>query len=144
MSLGVNRKVFLAIVVGALVLALVGGMIGYRLGARGTVGGTTTTAAGPGRCVDFHDVGAHVGETGCISGRILRVYTSRAGNTFLDFCADYRACPFTSVIFSSDRGKFGNLQTLEGVPVEIHGPITTYQGRAEVIIRDPNQIRAAQ
>jgi hypothetical protein len=143
-SAGVNRKMLLAFGVGALVLALIVGLVGYRLGTRNR--GMEVKAAAPatGGCVDFHDVGGHVGETGCVSGRVLRVYTSRAGNTFLDFCADYRACPFTSVIFSSDREKFGNLQTLQGVPVEIRGPITTYQGRAEVIIRDPSQIRAAQ
>lgn len=134
--------------VGALVLALIVGLIGYRLGARkrATMAKESAPASGgppvQAGCVDFHDVGSHVGESGCVSGRVLRVYASRAGNTFLDFCADYRACPFTSVIFSSDRAKFGNLQTLEGVPVEINGPITTYQGHAEIIVRDPSQIRA--
>ena len=146
-----NRKTLLAFGTGALVLTLMVGLVSYRLGARGRLSGASTSVGEglgslptQGGCVDFHDVGAHVGETGCVSGRVLRVYTSRAGNTFLDFCTDYRACPFASVIFSSDRGKFGNLQTLEGVPLEIRGPITTYQGRAEVIIRDPGQIREAR
>ena len=93
--------------------------------------------------MDFHDAGKRTGELGCVTGRVLRVYASRAGNTFLDFCTDYRSCAFTSVIFSSDRAKFGDLQALEGKPVEIRGPITTYQGRAEIIIRDPGQVREA-
>ncbi|PYV19358.1 MAG: hypothetical protein DMG21_01825 [Acidobacteria bacterium] len=139
-----KRKTFLLWVIAALILALIGGLVGYRLGARGgPVGASTSVRAGSGTCVDFHDVAGHVGETGCVSGRVLRVYTSRAGHTFLDFCPDYRACNFTSVIFSSDRGKFGNLQTLEGETVEIRGSITSYQGRAEIIIRDPGQIRSA-
>jgi len=94
-------------------------------------------------CVDFHDAGPHAGETGCVSGRVLRVFTSGGGNTFFDFCQDYRACPFSSVIFSSDKGKFGNLQSLAGRQIEIRGPITVYQGRPEIIIRDPEQIRLA-
>jgi hypothetical protein len=94
-------------------------------------------------CVDFHDAGAHAGETGCVSGRVLKVFTSRGGNTFLDFCEDYRDCPFTSVIFSSDKHKFGDLQSLAGRQIEIRGPITVYQGRPEIIIRDPEQIRMA-
>jgi hypothetical protein len=61
----------------------------------------------------------------------------------MDFCADYRDCPFTSVIFSSDREKFGDLQTLRGRQVEIRGPITLYNGRAEIVIHGPDQIRAA-
>jgi hypothetical protein len=97
--------------------------------------------SGMARCVDFHDAGSHLGETLCVSGRVLRVFTSRAGNTFVDFCSDYRNCPFTSVIFSSDRNKFGNLQALVGRLVEFQGPINSYQGRAEIIIHDPQQIR---
>ncbi len=140
-----NRKTFLLVVVAALILALIGGLVGYRLGARGRPSNASTSMpAGSGNCIDFHEVAGHVGETGCVSGRVLRVYTSRGGNTFLDFCPDYRACSFTSVIFSSDRAKFGNLQMLEGAPVEIRGAITSYEGRAEIIIRDPEQIRAAQ
>ena len=94
-------------------------------------------------CVDFRDAGAQAGETGCVSGRVLRVFTSRGGNTFLDFCEDYRDCPFSSVIFSSDKDKFGDLQFLAGRQIEIRGPITVYQGRPEIVIRDPEQIRMA-
>ena len=94
-------------------------------------------------CVDFHDAAPHAGETGCVSGRVVRVFTSRGGNTFLDFCEDYRDCPFTSVIFSSDKNKFGDLASLAGRQIEIRGPITVYQGRPEIIIRDPEQIRLA-
>ena len=92
-------------------------------------------------CVDFRDAGPHVGGPGCVSGRPLRVFTSRAGNTFLDFCEDYRNCPFTSVIFASDKSKFGDVGALTGRRVEIQGTITTYQGHAEIIVRDPSQIR---
>ena len=94
-------------------------------------------------CVDFHDAGPHAGETGCVSGRVLKVYTSGGGNTFFDFCADYHDCPFSSVIFSSDKHKFGDLQSLSGRQIEIRGLITVYQGRPEIIIRDPEQIRMA-
>lgn len=62
----------------------------------------------------------------------------------MDFCADYRNCPFTSVIFASDKTKFGDLGTLAGRQVEIQGTITAYQGHAEIIIHDPQQIRALQ
>jgi hypothetical protein len=94
-------------------------------------------------CVDFRAAGSHAGETGCVSGRVLKVFTSGGGNTFFDFCEDYHDCPFSSVIFSSDKRKFGNLQSLTGRQIEIRGRITVYQGRPEIIIRDPDQIRMA-
>jgi len=45
------------------------------------------------------------------------------------------------VIFASDRKKFGNLATLAGREVQIRGMVATYQGRAEIIIRDPWQLQ---
>jgi len=47
------------------------------------------------------------------------------------------------VIFSSDKNKFGDLASLAGRQIEIRGPITEYQGRLEIIIHDPEQIRLA-
>jgi len=138
----------LHVAVGGLVLVTCGlsVLLGYRLG-RHSSGAVITSPlpASPGAtetagCVDFHDAGAHTGQTGCVSGRVLRVFTSRAGNTFLDFCPDYRDCPFSSVIFSSDREHFGDLSTLTGRNVELRGPIGLHQGRAQIILHDSEQI----
>jgi hypothetical protein len=94
-------------------------------------------------CVDFHDADPRAGQMGCVSGRVLKVFTSKGGNTFFDFCRDYRDCPFTSVIFSSDKNKFGDLQSLAGRQIEIRGLITVYQGKPEIVVRDAAQIRVA-
>ncbi len=118
-------------------------LVAYRRGLRRIASpfasASSTGAHGP--CIDFKDAKAHLGEMACVSGRVGRVFTSRNGNTFLDFCADYRTCPFASVIFSSDRKKFGNLEMLRGRQVEIDGAINFYQDRAEIIIHDPQQVR---
>ncbi len=94
-----------------------------------------------GGCVDFHDAQSHVGVSTCVSGRVVRAFTSRAGNAFLDFCPDYRHCAFKSVIFASDLPKFGDLEALVGRDVEIQGQITAYQGQTQIIIHDSVQIR---
>jgi DNA/RNA endonuclease YhcR with UshA esterase domain len=93
--------------------------------------------------VDIRNAALQVGKSGCIAGLVLRVYSARTGNTFLDFCQDYRTCPFTSVIFAADKNKFGNLESLQGKRVEIRGDIMSYQGHAEIIIKDPRQIVSA-
>jgi hypothetical protein len=104
-------------------------------------GATVTGSVSP--CADIHHVDPLMGKNGCVTGLVLRVYSARTGNTFLDFCQDYRACPFTSVIFAADKSKFGDLESLQGKRVEIRGDVVTYQGRAEIIIRDPQQVRSA-
>jgi hypothetical protein len=128
-------------------------LLGYRLALRNLSrpfterGGATGGGASRGQpgqsmagCVDFHDAGQHTGETTCISGRVLRVYVSRSESVFLDFCPNYRDCPFSSVIFASDRTKFGDLNALNGREVEIQGRISIYNSRAEIVIRDPEQV----
>jgi hypothetical protein len=94
-------------------------------------------------CVAIPDAAPLAGKTGCVTGRVLKVFTSKGGNTFFDFCKDYHDCPFTSVIFSSDKSKFGDVQSLAGRQIELRGSITAYQGKPEIVIRDPEQIRVA-
>ena len=140
-----TRQQTIIVVVLVLVTSTLSALTAYRLALRRATPHGTAPAVQTGNkgCVDFHDAGSHIGEEACISGRVLRVFVSRASNTFLDFCADYRDCPFTSVVFSSDREKFGDIQTLRGRQVEIRGSVTLYNGRAEIIIHGPDQIRAA-
>jgi len=140
-----TRQQTIIVVVLVLVTSTLSALTVYRLALRRATPHGTAPAVQTGNkgCVDFHDAGSHIGEEACVSGRVLRVFVSRASNTFLDFCADYRDCPFTSVVFSSDREKFGDLQTLRGRQVEIRGSITLYNGRAEIIVHGPDQIRAA-
>lgn len=130
-------------------------LLAYRLGLRRGIGMSTVASyhsvgqsgsvdqpqsAG---CVDFHEAEKHAGEQACISGRVLRVFTSRTGNTFLDFCADYRNCSFTSIVFASDRPKFGDLNTLQGRNIELRGEVRLYHNQPEIVVSDPRQIREA-
>jgi len=140
-----TRRQTLMIVVLVFAASTLSALTAYRLALRRATrsGASPAVQAGDEGCIDFHDSGSHIGEEACVSGRVLRVFVSRASNTFLDFCADYRDCPFTSVIFSSDREKFGDVQTLKGRQVEIRGSVTLYNGRAEIVIHSPDQIRAA-
>ena len=104
----------------------------------------TETVPTPPACVDIRNAPALEGKPGCVAGVVLRVYTARSGNSFLDFCQDYRACPFSSVIFAADKAKFGDVEALQGKRVEIRGSVVAYQGHAEIILHDPQQVRAAQ
>jgi hypothetical protein len=149
----VRRSKLAQFVVVVLVAATVSAYVAYRVGvSRGARSAAETSPLAPAAepweepvgCVDFRDAGKYVGRDACVTGRVLRVATSRAGHTFLDFCPDYRTCPFFSVVFASDREKFGDLGVLRGRQVEIRGFIQTYEGRAEIILNDPKQVRLAE
>lgn len=146
-----TRRQIGAVAMLVIMVSAIAALVAYRWGrwrgiseTRPAGGSEARLAASANGCVDFREAAAHIGETSCVSGRVLRVFTSRSGNSFLDFCADYRNCPFTSVIFEPDHNKFGNLSTLAGRQVEIHGTIVQFRGHAEIVIRDPDQIREVQ
>ncbi len=91
--------------------------------------------------INYTQASNHVGEYACVSGKIDHVYTSRKGTIFLNFCPDYKTCPFGAVIFGSNAYKFSNPKQYEGQNVEITGLIKSYQGRPEIILNDPSQIK---
>ena len=140
-----TRRQIGAVAVIVLVACTLTALVAYRSGLRRSVAPKAAAAAASeregGGCVAFTNASSLLEKSGCVSGLVLRVYTSRGRNTFLDFCPDYRTCPFSSVIFASDASKFGDLGVLAGKQVEIQGVVQAYEGRAEIIIHDPQQIR---
>ncbi len=91
--------------------------------------------------IDYTEAPNHVGEYACVSGKIDHVYTSQKGTVFLNFCQDYKTCPFGIVIFGEDAHKFPNPQQYEGKTLEITGLIKAYQGRPEIVLNAPDQIK---
>jgi hypothetical protein len=139
------RKMRIAI--SAVLLVALGAYSGYLLRSVGTSGAPRSRRISRDQnaefldCVPISDAQARVNEPGCVTGQVLKVYTSRANHTFFDFCSDYRSCPFSAVVFAEDRPQFSDLVQFSGREVEIRGKITLYQNRAQIIIRDPSQIR---
>jgi len=80
------------------------------------------------------------GETQCITGRVLRFEAGSRGVHYLNFCEDYRLCPFSVVIFSYDLKKVGDVRQLEGKDIEIRGELKEYDGRAEIILENARQL----
>ena len=93
------------------------------------------------QCFSYTKAAQHIGEYGCVRGKVDHIYVSKKGNAFLDFCKDYRTCPFSAVIFKSQLKSFPKIKTYEGKIVSISGLIKVYQGRAEIVIDKPSQIQ---
>jgi hypothetical protein len=64
-----------------------------------------------------------------------------SGTTFLNYCEDYRTCPFQVVVFRGDLRHVGDVHHLEGRLIEVSGEIKEYDGHAEIILRDAAQLR---
>ncbi len=90
--------------------------------------------------IDYTDASAHVGEYASVRGILVKAYTSKTGTVFLDFCENYKKCPFTGVIFADDAKKFGDLSRYVGATITLTGKISSYQNKAEIILSSPSQI----
>src|SRR5215475_12997506 len=94
-----------------------------------------------GVCVPIHEAQNHIGETRCVTGKVLKVAQGDKGVHFLDFCENHDTCPFTVVIFPSDLRYIGDVRQLAGKTIEIHGPVKLYDSRAEIILSDLRQLK---
>ncbi len=90
--------------------------------------------------IDHTEASTHIGEHASVRGVLVTAYTSKNGTVFLDFCKSYKTCPFAGVIFADDAKKFGDLSRYKGETVTLTGKISSYQGKAEIILSDPSQI----
>lgn len=92
------------------------------------------------KCISIVEAGKHIRKQACVMGTIVRVEEGSGGVTFLDFCPDYRTCPFTVVVFPGDMRQLGDVRQLQGRVVQIRGKIEEYDDRAEIVLRHPQQL----
>lgn len=90
--------------------------------------------------ISYTDAPQHIGEVASVRGTLVEAYTSKSGTVFLDFCASYKTCPFSGVIFADNVAKFGDLSRYTGQTVTLTGKISSYQGQAEMVLSNPSQI----
>lgn len=90
--------------------------------------------------IDYSEAPKHVGAVASVRGRLVEAYTSKTGTVFLDFCASYKTCPFSGVIFADDVKQFGDLSRYAGQTVTLTGKISSYQGKAEIVLSSPTQL----
>jgi hypothetical protein len=94
------------------------------------------------KCLSFTDAPKNIGDTACITGKVLKVaHSGKSGTYFLNFCDDYRNCPFAVVVFARDLPHVGDVRWLEGRTIEIYGKIKEYKGQAEIVLKDARQLR---
>lgn len=90
-------------------------------------------------CIPMERARDHIGDNLCVTGKVLGIKEAR-GVRFLNFCEDYRVCPFTVVVFNRDLRDVGDIYQLKGRNVEVHGLIKLYDNRPEIVLRRPRQL----
>jgi hypothetical protein len=100
------------------------------------------TAVTQAACIPITKAKEHINDAVCVTGKVVKVAVSRrSGTHFLNFCEDYRDCPFSVVVFGRDLTSVGDVRWLEGKTIEIYGKVKEYKGQAEIILKDVRQLR---
>jgi DNA/RNA endonuclease YhcR with UshA esterase domain len=86
----------------------------------------------------------HEGEYATVKGTVYQVFVSKKGTVFFNIDGVYPNHPFTAVIFRGDVADFPRVNRYQGATVEITGIIKMYQGKPEIILKSPNQIKVIQ
>ncbi|HZR32770.1 MAG TPA: hypothetical protein VFA76_13065 [Terriglobales bacterium] len=92
-------------------------------------------------CMAIQEAARHIGDTACVIGEVVGVNESHTGTTFINFCEDYRKCPFSVVVFARDLRNLGDVRELVGKSIEIHGQIREYDGRPEIVLNQTRQLK---
>jgi DNA/RNA endonuclease YhcR with UshA esterase domain len=85
----------------------------------------------------------YIGENVEVQGIVAVVYTSKNGNTFLDFGGRYPRQTFTGYIPAGSE-LAGNSWTasLDGKTIGITGTVEVYKGKPEIKVLSKSQIKA--
>lgn len=92
-------------------------------------------------CLPFAEANKHLGTSRCVTGKVVKITHSEQGTTFLNFCEDYRVCPFQIVVFRGDLPHVGDVRHLVGKNIEIHGKIEDYDGHTEIVLKRLRQLQ---
>src|SRR3954470_3445142 len=92
-------------------------------------------------CIPFTNAPKHLGETRCVTGKVINIGESRGGTLYLNFCDDYKKCAFAVVVFPSALRDVGDVRQLKDKSIEIHGKIPDWRGRTEMVLKDVRQLK---
>ncbi len=108
-----------------------------------------SASSGASERIPAREAKAHVGETLTVCGPVAvatRLESARGRPTFLNFDRPYPNQTFTVVIWGDAAEKFPQppARLYEGKSLCVTGRIETYKGRAQIVVRDPEQIEVVE
>src|SRR5438874_1795708 len=86
------------------------------------------------------DATKYVGQRVTVQGKVANVYTSKAGNRFLNFGRPYPDQTFAAVIFAANSAKFPDPIQWDSRTIAVTGTVRLYKGRPEIILTERSQL----
>ena len=80
----------------------------------------------------------YTGEEVIVTGKVADIFTSKKGNTFINFDRKYPNHTFTAVKFDNSKVNISGIKP--GCTLSIKGTIKIYNGKPEIILNSQEQI----
>lgn len=94
-------------------------------------------------CIPFGEAAQHIGKTACITGKVLGISHGPDGAQYVDFCSEHASCGFSAVVYADDLRDVGDIRTLPGKTIELHGTIHEHEGQSQIVLSDARQLKGA-
>ena len=85
----------------------------------------------------------HYQETVIVTGKVAQV-TIRPKLVYVNLDKKYPETPMYCVVFARATNQFGDLKRLDGKHVEVRGKIEDYQGKAQIVLNNTNQLKVIE
>jgi DNA/RNA endonuclease YhcR with UshA esterase domain len=86
----------------------------------------------------------HKGQYATVKGTVYDVNVSETGTVSFVMDGNYPKHLFTAVIFKKDVPKFPEVNEYTGLTLEVTGVIKMSEGKPEIILKSPKQIRIVE
>ena len=83
----------------------------------------------------------HEGALTTVCGKVFGIHSGTSGFVKLNFGGDYPDNTFTAVIFPDNVSKFKKPEEYNGKQVCVTGKISIFKGKAEIVLKEANQLR---
>lgn len=98
-------------------------------------------------CIAPEDAPKHVNKDVCVAAHVYRVVDAADGIHFIDVCSPETSdadCRFFVLSLGRDEKTVGDLQSLVGHNIQIHGTVHTIQGHAEIVLSSQQQLHGGE
>ncbi len=136
----VSKQRLAMVLLAMVILILMVALIWYRAGKPGPEAVEEVPAITEENTIHFSKAPERVGEELWVYGEVDHVFEHPDGHRFVNFCPDFRDCPFYSPIFDDNVPQFADIAGWSGEEIHIYGEITTYQGRPQIVVESSKQV----
>ena len=113
------------------------------LGSLCSVAAAEEAKTNPPPIIQASEAKDHIGTNAVVAGKIVEV-NKAAKIVHLNFEKAFPKQPFEAVVFARSTNLFQDLDQLKGKNVEVSGKITSYQGRAQIVLESTNQLKVVE